>query len=209
VVVALLLAAAVGVLPSRTRASDGDVATARAGNGPQGVGTGALSSAHLSATGASTYRTGRRRDDSAGGDADISAAMTLLALAYRSGLPTWDVLLAVAVGARGSVSRDLRQVAAALRWGADEWEAWGSVGPGWSPAARAVTIAQQAGVPPGPMLLAAADDLRRADLDRLEVEAAKAGVRLVAPLGLVLLPAFCLTTVVPLVIALAGRLMTG
>ncbi|GAB3063092.1 hypothetical protein GCM10027053_27070 [Intrasporangium mesophilum] len=208
-VVAFLLAAAVGVLPSRTRASDEDVNTVGAGNGRQDVGTGAISSGHLSATGTAGSRTGRRRDDSTAASADISAAMTLLALAYRSGLPTWDVLLAVAAGARGSVSGDLRQVAAALRWGADEWEAWGSVGPGWSPAARAVAIAQQAGVPPGPMLLAAADDLRRADLDRLEVEAAKAGVRLVAPLGLVLLPAFCLTTVVPLVIALAGRLTTG
>ncbi|MGW5240219.1 type II secretion system F family protein [Monashia sp. NPDC004114] len=208
-VVALLLAAAVGVLPSRTHASDEDVRTAGEGNGRQDVGPGAVSSDHRSASGTSASRTGRRRIDSTAGDADISAAMTLLALAYRSGLPTWDVLLAVATGARGAVSRDLRQVAAALRWGAGEWEAWGSVGPGWSPAARAVAIAQQAGVPPGPMLLAAAEDLRHADLDRLEVGAARAGVRLVAPLGLVLLPAFCLTTVVPLVIALAGRLMAG
>ncbi|MFM6847909.1 MAG: type II secretion system F family protein [Terrabacter sp.] len=143
------------------------------------------------------------------GDADVSSALALLALAYRSGLPTWDVLDAVAAGLDGPASRDLRQVAAALRWGAGESEAWASVGPAWSPAGRAVAIAHHAGVPPGPMLLAAADDLRDAQLERLELAAAKVGVRLVAPLGVVLLPAFCLTTVAPLVIALAGGVLRG
>jgi pilus assembly protein TadC len=133
--------------------------------------------------------------------------LALLALAYRSGLPTWDVLDAVADGLTGAASADLRQVAAALRWGATESEAWGSVGPTWAPAARAVAVAHQAGVPPGAMLLAASDDLSVAERERLEVSAAKVGVRLVAPLGLVLLPAFCLTTVAPLVIALAGDLL--
>lgn len=141
--------------------------------------------------------------------ADVSSALALLALAYRSGLPTWDVLDAVASGTSGPVAADLQQVGNALRWGASESEAWASVGPAWAPAARGVAIAHQAGVPPGPMLLAAADDLRGAELERLEVSAAKVGVRLVAPLGLVLLPAFCLTTVAPLVIALASDLLKG
>ncbi|NUO90231.1 MAG: type II secretion system F family protein [Dermatophilaceae bacterium] len=145
----------------------------------------------------------------AAGDGDVASALALLALAYRSGLPTWDVLDAVASGLAGPAARDLRQVAAALRWGAEEGEAWASVGPAWAPAARAVAIAHRAGVPPGPMLLAAADDLRDAQLEQLELSAAKVGVRLVAPLGLVLLPAFCLTTVAPLVIALAGGVLRG
>jgi hypothetical protein len=152
----------------------------------------------------------RAKDDQAeADDAQVSSALALLALAYRSGLPTWDVLEAVAAGLTGRASTDLRQVATALRWGASEAEAWASVGHVWAPAARAVAIAHQAGVPPGAMLLAASDDLREAELERLEITAAKVGVRLVAPLGLVLLPAFCLTTVAPLVIALAGDLMSG
>ena len=142
-------------------------------------------------------------------DADVSSALALLALAYRSGLPTWDVLEAVATGHDGPAGHDLRQVATALRWGAAESEAWASVGPAWAPAARAVAIAHQAGVPPGAMLLAASDDLRNAELERLELSAARVGVRLVAPLGLVLLPAFCLTTVAPLVIALAGDVLSA
>lgn len=140
-------------------------------------------------------------------EAEVSSALALLALAYRSGLPTWDVLEAVADGLTGRAATELRQVATALRWGASESEAWASVGSAWAPAARALVIAQQAGVPPSAMLLAAADDLREAELERLEVSAAKVGVRLVAPLGLVLLPAFCLTTVAPLVIALADGLL--
>jgi hypothetical protein len=158
---------------------------------------------------------GRSNDGGAEGDgrraseAEVSSALALLALAYRSGLPTWDVLEAVAAGVTGRASTDLCQVAAALRWGATEADAWASVGPIWGPAARAVAIAHQAGVPPGAMLLAASDDLHAAELERLEVSAAKVGVRLVAPLGLVLLPAFCLTTVAPLVMALAGDLLSA
>jgi hypothetical protein len=59
------------------------------------------------------------------------------------------------------------------------------------------------------LLLAAAEDLRRESLEQVELAAARVGVRLVAPLGLVLLPAFCLTTVVPLVVALAGQMLAG
>lgn len=140
---------------------------------------------------------------------DVSAALVLLALAYRSGLPTVGVLEAVAAESPGPVARDLRQVAAAVHWGASEQEAWASVDPVWEPAGRAVTLAQLAGLTPGPLLLKAADDLAADQLERIDVAAAKVGVRLVAPLGLVLLPAFCLTTVVPLVVALARTLLSA
>jgi hypothetical protein len=165
---------------------------------------------------------------------DVASALVLLALGYRSGLPTWQVLGAVADvltvagpsatppaplrrSARRAAqrrpatptARDLRQVAAALRWGASDAEAWASVDPVWSGAGRAVAIAHRAGIAPGPLLLAAADDLRRASLEQVELAAARVGVRLVAPLGLVLLPAFCLTTVVPLVVALGSQMLAS
>jgi pilus assembly protein TadC len=148
---------------------------------------------------------------SSGQDAapDVAGALVLLALAYRSGLPTVGVLGAVAAQSSEVVARDLRQVAAALHWGASEREAWASVGPAWEPAGRAISLAQAAGLAPGPLLLKAADDLNADRLERIDVAAAKVGVRLVAPLGLVLLPAFCLTTVVPLVVALARTLLAG
>ena len=73
----------------------------------------------------------------------VQSALVLLALGYRSGQPTWEVLGAVAdvldAGPAGppAVSRDLRQVAAALRRGASDTEAWASVGELWPGAARA------------------------------------------------------------------------
>lgn len=140
---------------------------------------------------------------------DVSGTLVLLALAYRSGLPTVGVLEAVAAQSPEAVGRDLRQVAAAVHWGASEQEAWASVGELWEPAGRAIALAQLAGLAPGSLLLKAADDVTADRMERIDVAAAKVGVRLVAPLGLVLLPAFCLTTVVPLVVALARALLAG
>lgn len=205
--------AAAAVLVLRGGRNGADGAGTSDGNSPEDRDAGpdpAVSAAGDARPTSRLVRRRRARHESADdGDAQVSSALALLALAYRSGLPTWDVLEAVASGLRGRASTDLRQVATALRWGATDAEAWASVGPAWAPAARAVAIAHQAGVPPGAMLLAASDDLRSAELERLEVSAAKVGVRLVAPLGLVLLPAFCLTTVAPLVIALARDLLSG
>lgn len=138
----------------------------------------------------------------------VASTLVLLALAYRSGLPSWQVLEAVACESPDQVATDLRQVSAALRWGADEQEAWGSVDPAWAPAARAISIAHRAGLPPATLFMKASDDLRSSDLERLEVVSAQVGVRLVLPLGLVLLPAFCLTTVVPLVVAIGRNLLS-
>lgn len=159
---------------------------------------------------------GRDRRRGAGRGADdvtsteqVCDALALLALAYRSGLPTWQVLTAVADVSPAPVARDLRQVAAALQWGAADADAWASVGDGWAPAARAVGVASRAGIAPGELLVKAADDVRRSGLEQLEVAAARVGVRLVAPLGLVLLPAFCLTAVVPLVVSLGRALVAG
>lgn len=155
---------------------------------------------------------GDPRDRSPGGrvtEAQVATAIVLLALAFRSGLPTTSVLDAAARHVSDTTARDLRQVATALLWGATPDEAWASVDERWASAARAIRVASAAGVPPGPVLLRAAEDLRRDAGERAESAVARAGVRLVLPLGLVLLPAFCLTTVVPLVLALGGRLLTG
>ena len=199
VTAALLVAAAVLVLPGRPEADDGgegqDEQEEQSGDGGR----------------ARMQRRARRgrRSLSARDPDEVASALALLALAYRTGLPTWQVLIAVAQTGRDPIAADLRQVATALQWGASETEAWASVGPAWAAAARVVSLAHAGGVPPGPLLTAASDDLHRAELDRLEVAAAQVGVRLVAPLGLVLLPAFCLTTVVPLVVALGSQLLVG
>ena len=214
VTAALLVAAAVLVLPGRPQDHEGGEG-AEGGKGRQGRqgGDGGDGQAEQSGDeGRARPRRRARRDRrslSARDPDEVASALALLALAYRTGLPTWQVLIAVAQTSRDPVAADLRQVATALQWGASETEAWASVGPAWAAAARVVSLAHAGGVPPGPLLTAASDDLHRAELDRLEVAAAQVGVRLVAPLGLVLLPAFCLTTVVPLVVALGSQLLVG
>ncbi len=183
------------------------------GTGPDGTG-GRASTPGMVDPSADQLRLGEagadgRASSGSCGPEDVASALALLALAYRTGLPTWQVLTAVAQTVDDPVAGDLLQVATALQWGASEADAWASVGPAWSSAAHVISLAHAGGVPPGPLLVTASDDLHRAELDRLEVAAAQVGVRLVVPLGLVLLPAFCLTTVVPLVAALGSQLLSG
>ena len=100
---------------------------------------------------------------------------------------------------------ELSVVAAALRWGVPEDEAWRVVDPRWSRTALALRLAQNAGVAPSSVLLSGAEDLRSARLAALGPVSARIGVRLVVPLGVAFLPAFVLTTVVPVILSLAKR----
>ncbi|GAA1902804.1 type II secretion system F family protein [Lapillicoccus jejuensis] len=136
--------------------------------------------------------------------------MVLLAVALRSGCGVTEAVEAVAAvhdDDPGPVAVQLRAVAAALRWGVAPYPAWTAADPAWARVATVLAVAARAGTAPGPPLLRAARDLRAAEAAAVEVAAARAGVRLVAPLGLVFLPAFVLTTLVPVVLALAGRVL--
>jgi pilus assembly protein TadC len=70
-------------------------------------------------------------------------------------------------------------------------------------------MAAAAGVPPAEVLVRAAAEVRRAEQQRLELATATLGVRIVLPLGLAFLPAFVLTTVVPIVLALANQVLVS
>lgn len=132
----------------------------------------------------------------------MTEAMELLALAISTGsavVPAIEGVSAVLGGRRGA---ELGRVAAALAWGYED-RAWSAADAEWDAVRRALALAQRAGVPPAQLLTTAANDLRRDEAARLETAAAKLGVRLVVPLGLLFLPAFLLTTVIPVVLALA------
>ena len=135
--------------------------------------------------------------------------LELLALALRSGCGLVEALEVVGAQVDDIAGAHLRTVAAALRWGLPDDEAWAAVPAAWLPAAQALTLASRAGVAPAELLLAAAADVRRAETQRLEAETARLGVRVVLPLGLTFLPAFILTTVVPVVIALTTDVFGG
>jgi pilus assembly protein TadC len=68
-------------------------------------------------------------------------------------------------------------------------------------------MAATAGIAPADVLEQASQEIRRAEEQRLEVATARLGVRVVLPLGLLFLPAFVLTTVVPIVMALAAQVL--
>lgn len=139
--------------------------------------------------------------------AEIAGVVDLLALTLRAGVGVIEAMEAVAARVGGPLGMHLRSVAAAGRWGVEDATAWSSVPTAWQPAAMALRMAAAAGVPPADALRGAAQEMRRAEQQRLEVATATLGVRIVLPLGLLFLPAFILTTVMPIVIALARQVL--
>ncbi len=139
---------------------------------------------------------------------DVASSMVLLALALKSGCGVVEAIEHVAQESPGRAGGDLSTVAAALRWGLAERAAWATVDPAWGRAGQSLRLATRAGVGPSGLLLKGAGDMRAGEMARLDVAAARVGVRMVLPLGLMFLPAFCLTSVVPIVLALARQVLS-
>ena len=134
----------------------------------------------------------------------VAVALELLALALSAGAGLAESVEIVAERSPPAVRGDLLTVVSAVRWGWTWAQAWNLVDPCWAGARRAVVLAEAAGVAPGAPLARTAADLRAEHGIRLELAAARLGVRIVLPLGLAYLPAFVVLTVVPLVIALSA-----
>jgi len=141
--------------------------------------------------------------------AEVAGVIDLLALTLRGGVGLVEAMEAVATRVGGPLGLHLQTVAAAGRWGVEDATAWASIPSAWQPAARALRMAASAGVPPADALVRAAEEVRRAEQQRLEVATETLGIRIVLPLGLAFLPAFVLTTVVPIVLALAQQLLVN
>lgn len=182
----VLVVAAVLLWPSRGGASVGEVETV--------------------AEEAVEPRAGRASDDpSRAPTVDEAAdALVLCALALRSGLGPVESLEAVADRVPPPVARHLKIVASAHRWGQDAATSWGHVGDGWRSASLAWQAAERSGAAPAGVVLAAAQRMRREEASRVETAVQRAGVLLVLPLGACFLPGFVGTTVVPVVLHLAG-----
>lgn len=137
---------------------------------------------------------------------EVAYVMDLLALALSGGAPAVVSLEAVSASCARPLAAPLERVAAAMRWGVDDDRAWATVEPAWMPVASAFSLASRAGAAPSGLLRRAAEDLRARETERVAVAGAKAGVRVVLPLGLCFLPAFILLTIVPLVLGLVHPL---
>ena len=138
---------------------------------------------------------------------DLPEVFDHVALALRGGAGLQPALRQVAAATPGDAGMELAAVAAAMAWGLDDEAAWANAPPRWQPAQRALVLAARGGVAPSELLSTAALDMRRDALARVEHETARLSVRLVLPLGLAFLPAFILTTVVPVVVSLAGSVL--
>ena len=143
--------------------------------------------------------------------AELPTAADLLATCLSSGAPPADALQTVADAASGPLADRLRQVADALRLGAGPADAWGPVDHGdpLAPLARALIRSDATGAPIAETVTAVADDQRRAARWAAEAAARRAGVLAVGPLALCFLPAFVLTGVVPVIVAVARDVLTG
>jgi pilus assembly protein TadC len=135
--------------------------------------------------------------------------MLLLAVALQSGCGVMEAIDHTARVAPPAAAAEMAVVAAGLRWGVTEEQAWAEADPRWARTALALRLAREAGVAPSSLLLTGADDLRSNRLAALDVAAARLGVRLVIPLGVAFLPAFVLTTIVPVVLALARQVLAA
>lgn len=138
--------------------------------------------------------------------ADLPLALNLLAACLEAGSPLVAAVEVVGTALGGPLGNELVAVAVSLRLGSTPEHAWSRLGadPILRPVARAVVRVSDSGAALAPMVIRLAEEQR--DRGRLAAEAAahRAGVLVVAPLGLCFLPAFLLLGVAPVVIGLAS-----
>jgi pilus assembly protein TadC len=144
------------------------------------------------------------------GAGDLAAAWDLLAVCLRAGLAVPVAVEAAAARLPGGSGETLRRTAGLLALGAGAEEAW--AGPAALPEmatfGRAAARSAATGAALGRTATAEAARLRAEMADLAEARAQRAAVRITAPLGLCFLPAFLVLGIAPVVIGLAGEVMS-
>jgi pilus assembly protein TadC len=159
--------------------------------------------------GVATERLLRRADGRADADVrelllrDLPAACDLLAVCLAGGLPVGSALGAVAVAVSGPLGNELAQVAGLYRLGADARVAWAAAPTELAALGRVVVRAGESGSAIGSGLHSLAAEARASAGASTEAAVRRAGVWVLAPLGLCHLPAFVCLGVAPLVIGIA------
>jgi pilus assembly protein TadC len=137
----------------------------------------------------------------------LPVACDLLAVCLAAGLPLPGALAAVAGAVPGELGGALERVAGMARLGADAGRAWHGASTALEPLARTLRRSEASGARAAPALHALAADLRASSRAATDAAVRRAGVRVLAPLGLCFLPAFVCLGVVPLVIGIAGDVL--
>ena len=136
---------------------------------------------------------------------DLPGACDLLAVCLSAGIPVAGALGAVAEATPSPLGLRLADVAALYRLGAEPRRAWADAPPPLARLGRVLVRAGESGASVVPALHALAGDLRAAARAATEAGVRRAGVWILAPLGLCFLPAFVCLGVVPLVLGIAGQ----
>jgi Flp pilus assembly protein TadB len=135
---------------------------------------------------------------------ELPAACDLLGVCLGAGVPVAGALAAVGEAVPAPLGPELRGIAALYRMGADPQRAWADVPPELAGLGRVLVRAGESGSTVGRALRALAADGRAAARASTEAAVRRAGVWVLAPLGLCFLPAFLCLGVVPLILGIAG-----
>jgi pilus assembly protein TadC len=202
--------------PAGTSSADGPLDTARGRRwalaGAAGLalgilvggGPGAAVALGVAVGGERLLRTRGADDRGAAFVRELPAACDLLGVCLSAGVPVAGALAAVGEAMPAPLGPELRGIAALYRMGADPRRAWADVPAELGGLGRVLVRAGESGSTVAPALRALAADGRAAARAATEAEVRRAGVWILAPLGLCFLPAFVCLGVVPLILGIAG-----
>lgn len=140
---------------------------------------------------------------------DLPAALDLVCVCLRAGLPVSLALAQVAAVLDGPLRDDLELVCALHDLGADARTAWSELAGDavLAPVARAMARAGASGSTLATALAGVAEQSRGQLQETVEVAARRVGVFVLAPLGLCFLPAFVCLGVVPTILGVADAVL--
>jgi len=136
---------------------------------------------------------------------DLPGACDLLGVCLAAGVPVAGALAAVGEAVPAPLGGQLRTVAAFYRLGAEPRRAWADVPGELAGLGRVLVRAGESGAAVVPALRSLASDSRSTERADAEAAVRRAGVWVLAPLGVCFLPAFLCLGVVPLVLGIAGN----
>ncbi|WP_166970313.1 type II secretion system F family protein [Brevibacterium atlanticum] len=164
------------------------------------LGAGGVGSGEDGGTGES--RAIRSQDPAPVADDQLAFDLDLVAICLTSGLPI-PVALTLTADATGDRS-GLQRIGRAMTIGGKKLAEDDRL----LPVLEVFEFSEHTGVGPAPLIESVAKELRDSSRRRRQEAAAALGVRLVLPLGVCILPAFLLLSVVPVVISLLSDLTT-
>jgi len=137
-------------------------------------------------------------------DRELPGACDLLGVCLAAGVPVGAAVAAVGAAVPAPMGRHLLGVAALSRLGADPRRAWADVPAELAGLGRVLVRAGESGAAAVPALRALAAESRTAARTTAQAAVQRAGIWVLAPLGLCFLPAFVCLGVVPMVLGIAG-----